>query len=229
MTEQWVCSSSLQFLRAVITSHSKGSWGPFRRKAQPAAQPRAAGLLARFPPSHSIFPLPPLISIWFHQRFQAPGSGFNQELELSPGAVAWQSSVRPRWNPATFSSSEASWRKVLDFRSPCLGRWSCGRTIRGPFLWARFPGAGRGEKEDCWYGSGQQSFCNQSAGPTFPYNWLLQPQLGKRLGQQGGWFWSPPIHGTDPTCAALLPAREGRSHPLPVFLEPIFGPVRRYR
>ena len=63
VTEQGVCSYGLQFLRAVITSHSKGSWGPFRRKAQPAAQPGAAGLLARVPPSHSIFPLPPSIGI----------------------------------------------------------------------------------------------------------------------------------------------------------------------
>lgn len=155
--------SGLQFLKAVIIPHSKGSWGPFRRKPQPTAQSSTAGLPASLPPSRSIFPLPTLIGIQFHQRLQAPGSGFNQELELSPRAVAWQSSVRPRWRPTTFSSPEVSWRRVLDFWSLHLWWWPCGCTFQGPFFGEYLQRLGEGRQtEDARIR--QQSFVTEVQG-----------------------------------------------------------------
>lgn len=90
------------FLRAVITPHTKGSWGPFRRKAQAHCPTQRGGLLASLPPSHSTFPLPALIGIQFHTRLQAPGSGFHQELRAG---VLGEAQVEP----STFSLPEA-WR-----------------------------------------------------------------------------------------------------------------------
>lgn len=174
------------FLRAVITPHTKGSWGPFRRKAQARCPAQRCGLLASLPPSHSTFPLPALIGIQFHTRLQAPGSGFHQELRAG---VLGEAQVEP----STFSLPEA-WRGgpvAAPLKALCLG--SVSRDwVRGDRVARTWP---------------TTSHCS-SAGLTSLCTRLRSH--GEETGCAAETILSPPSHQTDPTCAPFpTPARKG--------------------
>lgn len=177
------------FLRAVITPHTKGSWGPFRRKAQAHCPTQRGGLLASLPPSHSTFPLPALIGIQFHARLQAPGSGFHQELRAG---VLGEAQVEP----STFSLPEA-WRGG-----------PVGAPLKAPPLGSVSRDWVKGDRQRCttpiW---STTSHCS-SVGLTSLCTHLLQPQRGDRLCSKET-ILSPPTHQTGPTCVPF-PTQLGR-------------------
>lgn len=68
--------------------HTARSPGGLREgKRSLTARLGRAGTRASLPPSRGGFPLPTMIGIQFHRGPPAPGSGFNQALQLSPRAV----------------------------------------------------------------------------------------------------------------------------------------------